>query len=405
MSYVQTIYQSHPKNPFANFNAQNAAGSLIILFDLLLVDGGPTINIDTITRDGVNAVIKTTLNHDFVVGDKILIADTGEANFNGVKRVEQVLTTDEVVVFVENTGSTSVSAGTVKWASAGWTKYYSGSYEAIYQSADLYDGAPFYLQLLDDNTVTARVRVGRNVTAMNVGELLTPETYIKKGETKLSYCIFADNKTIHASWNQTILWSIGYGKKIDEELELLMPPSIYAPSATTTALANNNYPSSGFGYKSDLMTNMAQNHSSCCILASDPIIASNSIGITSILGRPISNNAGGAIGISSSPSFLDNSQNGIRGVNTLTGKMQLCSVDIWEKIAEIGDCFQPNCRVRGFYQAYARLPYEYISTSPDLHMKMKIKIDNVDTNFIAVNYYVNATNYSQLFINVDSWED
>lgn len=406
MSYVQTLYHTHPRSPITQLSEQTAAGGLITLLDFLLVNGGPAVNIESITRDGVNATIKTTEPHLCAVGDKIEIADTGESNFNGIKRVHAVLTTDEVVVRVEDTGSASTgAAGTIRYAPAGWTKYYSGTNEAIYQSAVLYDAAPFYLQVNDTTTVTARIRVGRNVTAMNVGELLTPETFIKKGDTNFVYCLFADNKTLHLSWNQTLFQSIGYGKKLDPELELLLAPSIYGPSPTSATQANTNYIGSQIGYRSDFHSSMTQANSSVCLLSQDNSMAFNSLGITTILGLPRTASAGSVLGTAASMQVLDSIQNGIRGVNTLTGKMQLCSVEVWEKIAEVGDCFQPNCRVRGLYQAYARLPFEYIDSLSDKFVRMTIKIDNVDTNFMVVNIYTSLASNSQLYINVDNWID
>lgn len=406
MSYVVSLTHAHPLCPFTNFSEFSTIGSFITLLDFVLVNGGPNTNISSITRTEDIALVKTATNHNFVVGDKVLHSDTGEANFNGVKRVKVITAPDEYIFDCEDTGAETIGAvGTTKWAAAGWTKFWSGTNQAIYQSTNLYDGQPLFLQIDDYNATYIRIREARDLTAWNTAEAITPDAYLRKNLTNLSFGIYADNKTVHYNVNQDMLFSFGYGKKLDPGQETYGNPSVYGPAATTNTQANGEgYMTPYVGTKSNRYYNSTPDLLGINLLGSENLISQNSVGVSTIFG--VSMRSDHSISTANAPTFLAYQQIGLKGINSQTGKFTLIPVDIWEKIGEIGDCFAPNCRVRGLYQSYSRLPREVVETQLSHNKDISINVDGSPRNFKIINSGGSSIVYwTQLYIDVDNWDD
>ena len=408
MSAVVLFTHMHPQMPIKNLAQFNTIGSIITIFDFMLVNGGLQTNITSIARTGTNALVNTSVPHQLIVGDKVLLADTGEANFNGIKRVESIVDASNYTIKCDNTGLTSVATGTSKLAPAGWTKFLTSGNNAIYQSANLYDGQPLFIQIEDFATNRFRIRSAKNMTALETAEFITPSGWIQKGNSSIfSFVFFADNKTVHMGFDQTYCFSFGYARKINIEDESFTIPSIYSCSNTittvTTVSLGNVY--TLFGVASNFSNGMLPIHAQVNLLSTETVLNTSVLGVTTVLGTPRSTASGGSISTGTSPIELASLQSGCKGTNTRTGKMPLIPVDIWEKVAELGEAFTPNSRVRGMYQAYSRLPSDYVYNQSDLILRTKIEINGVSKNFVLFNCGSSYLLSTQLYINVDSWDD
>lgn len=407
MSSVITLTSVHPQMPLKT-NAQfQVIGSVITLFDFVLVNGGASVNISSITRSLTTATVVTEAPHQLTIGDKVTHANTGEANFDGIRRVETILNATSYVFICADTGVASTGVtGTSKLSPAGWTKFASSGNTAVYKSANLYDGEALFVQIEDYSASYYKMKIARGLTAINTANIITNESYLTKGLSgTFSFVIFADNKTVLFGLNGTYSYSFGYAKKLNIEDEALTPPTVMCPSNSSTGTVSLANCHTLFGAASNFHTNMTPQTAQIYLLGSESVVSLIGLGVTSLLGTPRSSTTGGSYSTNTSPYELSSIQAGFKGVNTKTGYMPLVSVDIWEKSAESGEILTPNSRARGIYQSYSRMPTDYISSLSEGILRLKMKINGVYKNFVVYNCGSTSILNTQLFVDADSWDD
>lgn len=150
------------------------AGSLISLLDACLKDG---FDLKTATSlvvaDGV-ATLAYSGTHSATVDCVILVAGSSIADLNGEQRVTEVAA--GVVKFATDAADgTATGTITFKIAPAGWTKPFSGTNLAAYQSADP-EGTGCYLRVDDTGTTAARVVGYESMSAISTGTGPFPTT-------------------------------------------------------------------------------------------------------------------------------------------------------------------------------------------------------------------------------------
>jgi hypothetical protein len=132
--------------------ACNVAGALLTPFDLALYAGFNQVNVSSITRSGTVATVTTSTSHNYLHGQVILIAGANETDYNG----EFVITVTSATTFtytVANSPATPATGTiTAKVAPLGWSKPYSGTNKAVYQSANT--GSSQHYFRLDDSAAT-----------------------------------------------------------------------------------------------------------------------------------------------------------------------------------------------------------------------------------------------------------
>lgn len=129
-------------------------GSIITLLDAVLVNGYNPVSITNITLDGSVATVTTSAAHGFATGDDAAISGVDQIEYNG----EFVVTVVTPTTFTINVIGTPVSPATgaamsVKRAPGGFSKVFTGTNKAVYQSNDLSSNRLF-MRVLDDGGST-----------------------------------------------------------------------------------------------------------------------------------------------------------------------------------------------------------------------------------------------------------
>lgn len=202
-----------PSIPVKNFQSTFAgmpvltgvAGALIAVLDACLVNGGNLMTLDSLAvASGV--LTGTKAGHGFVIDQVILIAGANQSQLNGEWRVTSVTGS---TFSCDATGVANVAGtGTItaKFASAGWTKLFSGTNKAAYKSSN--PAATGCVLFIDDTgTTTARCIGYESMTdiATGVGPFPTAAQvsgggYIYKSNSAdtlaRNWAVFADQNTL-----------------------------------------------------------------------------------------------------------------------------------------------------------------------------------------------------------------
>lgn len=145
----------------------DTAGSLVALLDACLVNGYATTTLTSLTVSGGVATATVQTGHPYLDQQQVLIAGATPSGLNGVQRVTR---TGATTFTFSTTAADGSATGTItaRLAPAGWTRPYSGTGLAVYQSAD--PAAVPVLYALDD-TLADRGRLAgyRTMSGVSAG--------------------------------------------------------------------------------------------------------------------------------------------------------------------------------------------------------------------------------------------
>ena len=132
-------------------------GSLIALFDALLVNGYNAVSVTSITRVGGVATVQTDVAHGFKSGESALISGATEAAYNIDAVVSVIDLTHFTYQVAGEPASPATGSVTVKRAPAGFSKAFSATNKAAYRPNNT-DGTRPYLQVIDDGSTAGAAR-------------------------------------------------------------------------------------------------------------------------------------------------------------------------------------------------------------------------------------------------------
>lgn len=143
------------------------AGSLHDLLNACLVDGFGLKAITALTVAGGVATATVVAPHSFVVGATAEIAGVSPAGLNGQSRVTAITTTSIAFNTSVPDGPASGTA-TIKVASLGWTKVFTGTNKAVYKSSAV-ESPGFCFRVNDASAGYARVIGYEAMTTVDAG--------------------------------------------------------------------------------------------------------------------------------------------------------------------------------------------------------------------------------------------
>ena len=160
---VKHFHSAMPGAPTLN----GVAGSLIAVLDACLVDGFGLKTADSVVVSGGIATATFSTGHSFEPDVIALVTGATPAGLNGEKRV--LTTATNVITFdaTDIADGTATGTITIKIATAGWEKPFSGTNLAAYRSTDV-TGTRMFLRVAD-GTITARVIGYESMSDVNTG--------------------------------------------------------------------------------------------------------------------------------------------------------------------------------------------------------------------------------------------
>ena len=160
---VKRIHESMRGAPVLN----GVAGSLIGLLDTFLVDGWGLATANSLSVSGGVATLTMPAGSEFEDHCVVLIAGATPAALNGEQRIA---TTNGTTLTFPTTVADGPATGTitVKYASCGWQKVFSGANLAVYRSQSLQSDRRF-LRVGDTSGQDARIGAYNNMTAVSTG--------------------------------------------------------------------------------------------------------------------------------------------------------------------------------------------------------------------------------------------
>lgn len=146
----------HAEQPNAP-SLTGAQGSFINLLDACLVTGFGLAAVDSIVVTGGIAVATISIGHSLQPDMYAMVAGATPSGLNGEKRV--LATTNTTVTFDATGISNQTATGTlsIKVASLGWEKVYSGTNKAVYRPTHV-EGTRMYLRV-DDGVGGQQARI------------------------------------------------------------------------------------------------------------------------------------------------------------------------------------------------------------------------------------------------------
>ncbi len=137
----------------AGFPAGNTrtAGGFIAVLDACLVNGANLTTVVTLTQTGGVATAAFAGNHNFAVGDRVLVEGATPTAYNGRQTVTTITANSVSFAVAGATASPATGTMTVKHQGAGWTKSWSDTNMAAYRSATSDGGVGAYMQIEDNN--------------------------------------------------------------------------------------------------------------------------------------------------------------------------------------------------------------------------------------------------------------
>lgn len=389
---IPTIFsQSTPNMPVTTAaHLASTAGSILTILDIVLVNGANQVNVSSITRTGTIAVVQTAADHSFQQGDTVHLENTGEANFNGKRKVFQILAPNQVSVHVADTGAASTGAvGTIKHAAAGWTKTVIGTNQAAYHSAAYPDGSVRTIQIEDNspysNTYEFRVRLCLGWTALNTATKISGARKYTKINSNARWCAIADNKTFQLFFAGTTNYYIGEAlgfDALDNNVSLM------------SAGADGGAYGAQFGCQSIAPTTQAIANVAVLILESPFSSVTDTFGSVSLGGTP----SVGALTLAAN-------QSSFRYSNPVNGKYMTSPVDIWEKISDAGQTHYPRARAKGTLQPVGRLPVNIpADTLNGLYFIRETPGDGTFKDFVIINSTsVTQTSSAHIAVDLSMW--
>lgn len=194
---VKNYYSTQATSPP---QLNGVAGALIAVLDAGLVTGWGAVAVSSIAVTANVATITTSTNHNFAIGDNLLLSGANEAAFNGEFFVKAVtgsttFTVDCVTALTAATGTMSV-----KIAPLGWEKVFAGTNLAVYRSADV-TGTRLYLRVNDTTTTYATVAMYETMTDINTGTGKSADLYWAKSDaansTTRPWYLIGDSKRFY----------------------------------------------------------------------------------------------------------------------------------------------------------------------------------------------------------------
>lgn len=390
MSIPVIFTQSTPNMPVTT-SAQLAdtAGSMETILDVALVNGANQVSIVSISRSGNIATIETSAPHLFKIGETLHLQNIGIPNFEGKFKPHQIIDSTHVTIRVSDTGATTSGAvGTIKLAAAGWAKIAISPGVVCYQSALFPDGESRYVQIEDNspygNSVEFRIRVAKQWTDLNIATKISAPRRFSKTNYNDKWAIIADDKTIQFFFSGASNYYCG---------EFIgFEPTDLNCCCLSTGYDGSNY-GNQFGAVSNASPNQVISYTNCTILESQYNATNDTFGAVSLLGVP---GEGGS---------LSTKQAIFRYVNPFNGKYVTFNVDIWEKIADNGQCFFPRGRAKGLLQPIGKLPINVLTeTIPGWFL---IREQQLDGSYIDYALFsttsVTPSSSSHLTINLTTW--
>lgn len=183
-----------------------AAGSLIALLDACLVNGFGAKTLTSLVVSGGVATAAFSGTHPAMADAVVTIAGASPAGLNGDHKVLSA-GTGTVTFSVTEADTTATGTMTMKLASAGWEKRFTGTNLAVYRSLDM-TGLRFNLRVSDTALYDARIVGYETMSAVSTGTGPFPTTaqqsgglYLHKAYndsvTAIPWVIFANGKRFY----------------------------------------------------------------------------------------------------------------------------------------------------------------------------------------------------------------
>jgi hypothetical protein len=183
-----------------------AKGSLVALLDACLVNGFGLKTLTSLVISGGVATAAFSGTHPADVDAVVTIAGATPATLDGEHKVVSV-GTGTVSFAVSETDQTATGVITMKLASAGWEKRFTGTNLAVYRSLDM-AGLRFNYRVNDTATFDARIIGYETMTTVSAGTGLFPTSSQVSGglwllkayndtTTPISWIIFANGKRVY----------------------------------------------------------------------------------------------------------------------------------------------------------------------------------------------------------------
>ena len=201
----QPVYYTSATPGFPAGNTR-VAGGLIAVLDACLVNGANLTTAVTLTQTAGVATVTFAGNHNFTVGDSVLLEGATPAGYNG--RAKVTAKTADSISFAVDSGLATPAAGTitVKHPGAGWTKTWSDGNKAAYRSATADGGVGAYMQIEDDNPYSDsfdsfRWRACEGHSGLDAAtRLATDARRFYKATSTARWVVVADEKTAYINF-------------------------------------------------------------------------------------------------------------------------------------------------------------------------------------------------------------
>lgn len=156
------------------------AGALINLLDACLINGFSTRTPDSISVSAGLATVNISAGNPYERYAVIVISGASNAALNAEWRIDSA-TASSFTFLCPGVADGVVTGASVKRAGGGWTKPFSGTNLAAYQSADP-ASTQLYLRVNDSGTTAAQVRGYEDMTDISAGTGLFP-TLAQRADT------------------------------------------------------------------------------------------------------------------------------------------------------------------------------------------------------------------------------
>lgn len=151
------------------------AGALITALDAILVNGFGTLTLSSLVVSGGIATATIGAGHTYAKYSVVAISGASPAGLNGEKRV---LSVDATTFTFDATGvSNQTATGTITASVAplGWTKVFTATNKAVYQSSDSRSSLPL-LRVDDTGTTSASLIMYETMSDVDTGTGPAPTT-------------------------------------------------------------------------------------------------------------------------------------------------------------------------------------------------------------------------------------
>lgn len=196
----------------------NTAAKLITVLDACLVDGFGVKTVDSIVVSAGIAVATISSGHSFVPNSVALVAGATPVGLNGEHKV--ISTTTTTVTFDAFGIADGAATGTItiKLASAGWEKAFTGTNKAVYRAPNI-QGTRMFLRILDSGTNVARCWGYEDMTDVDTGLNMFPTgvqlsggqyVFKAKSATNSPWFVIANDRIAYfgVSWDASGYYSV-----------------------------------------------------------------------------------------------------------------------------------------------------------------------------------------------------